>query len=106
VTASPDLRCPSCAATETMLVKTAWAWSVQQVGWPWNRRLAAVKRPVGDCVVCLRCDQPFVVTAAGPFIKQTPRVGKAVVPSYQPNSHGDDLKTLQAAINRLPDEPE
>jgi len=102
-----DMRCPSCGAVETFRVKPAVAWTVQMVGWPWNRRLECVPHTVGQCVVCLRCDWPYVVTPSGPFVKRShaqpangqplPASGKRVV---------DPLSQLMGTVNALPDEPE
>ena len=99
---SPPIRCPHCSASETIWVKPAWAWFVRSVGWPWNRKVKAVREHVGDCVVCLRCDQPYVVTPSGSFSKRKP-VGATPIPS---RVKPDPIVELHAAVNSLPDEPQ
>ena len=95
------IRCPSCSASETIWVKPAWQWSVRVTGWLWWRRLRAVREQVGDCVVCLKCDTPYVVTASGSFAKRrTP-----VAPTPNRANASRDLDVLHAAVNALPDEP-
>lgn len=100
-----DMRCPSCGATETIWVKTAWAWRPAMVGWPWARRLEVVRQKVGECVVCLRCDWPYVVTPSGPFVKAR---GPAVPPrpTGGPNPRPvDPVADLLNTVNAMPDEP-
>ena len=101
MTEAPPIRCPSCAAVESFWVKACWAWRVQMTGWLWWRKLRAVREQIGDCVVCLRCDQPYVMTAAGSFAKRKP----SVPPAVQARSR-DGVAELQAAVNALPDEAE
>ncbi len=97
-----DMQCPSCGAVESIWVKTAWAWTPQMVGWPWARRLEVVKRKVGECVVCLRCDWPFVVTPTGPFTKATHKPAQQA----QAVKRGvDPVAQLLTTVNAMPDEP-
>ena len=95
------IRCPHCGQFETFYVKPAWAWYVRSVGWPWARVVKAVKVQVGDCVVCLRCDQPYVVTASGSFSKRKP----VPSPATRAPRNSDPVAELHAAVNALPDEP-
>lgn len=88
----PDVRCPSCSSTETMFVKWAEAWTVGTLQ----------SHTVGACVVCLRCDQPYVVTPAGPFTKRKPSPAMQIPIRSTPE---DRIAPLQAAVNALDDEP-
>lgn len=97
-----EMKCPSCGAIESMWVKTAWAWVPKMVGWPWARRLEAVRRRVGECVVCLRCDWPYVVTPAGPFSRRPAPQMTQVSPGKRA---ADPLAQLLQTVNSMPDEP-
>ena len=93
----PAIRCPACGAIESFEVKPALSFHISP-GKP-------EKRIIGSCVVCLRCDQPYVVTGQGAFVK--PRKHQEPVRTDLPPRERErrDLEKLQAAVNAIPDEP-
>ena len=93
--AAADLRCPSCSATETL-------WSRPLLSW-WSDGSKVYARTVGQLVVCLRCDQPYAVTAAGAFAKRLPHAARPVGPVGR--REPDPARELAAAVASLPPEP-